>query len=111
MDKRGGKHICANCQSRFYDLNRPDAKCPTCGKGVVTRPQTKVARAKISKQAGPAAKGNSPICVAGYLETDKDKEGTSLKTLAGAKRRVTNLDRPDLVGRYILAAAKFHQNI
>jgi uncharacterized protein (TIGR02300 family) len=26
----GNKHICPNCQAKFYDLNRRPARCPKC---------------------------------------------------------------------------------
>jgi uncharacterized protein (TIGR02300 family) len=26
----GNKHICPNCQAKFYDLNRQPARCPKC---------------------------------------------------------------------------------
>ena len=27
----GRKFACHNCGTKFYDLNKPDAKCPKCG--------------------------------------------------------------------------------
>ena len=27
----GRKYACHNCATKFYDLNKPDAKCPKCG--------------------------------------------------------------------------------
>lgn len=27
----GRKYACHNCGTKFYDLNKPDAKCPKCG--------------------------------------------------------------------------------
>lgn len=27
----GRKYACHSCSTKFYDLNKPDAKCPKCG--------------------------------------------------------------------------------
>jgi uncharacterized protein (TIGR02300 family) len=27
----GHKHVCSQCQTKFYDLNKPDPACPRCG--------------------------------------------------------------------------------
>lgn len=32
----GSKHTCAGCESRFYDLAKSPAICPSCNKAVVT---------------------------------------------------------------------------
>jgi uncharacterized protein (TIGR02300 family) len=31
---RGGKHICASCATRFFDLNKQPAVCPKCNQKV-----------------------------------------------------------------------------
>ena len=31
MTKFGKKFTCWKCTTKFYDLNKPDAKCPKCG--------------------------------------------------------------------------------
>lgn len=31
MSKHGTKHTCWSCGTKFYDLNRPEPKCPKCG--------------------------------------------------------------------------------
>ncbi len=28
---RGAKHACPECQTKYYDLKRPDHVCPRCG--------------------------------------------------------------------------------
>lgn len=27
----GNKHVCYKCSTKFYDLKKPDPKCPKCG--------------------------------------------------------------------------------
>jgi len=31
MSKFGKKFTCWSCATKFYDLNKPNAKCPKCG--------------------------------------------------------------------------------
>lgn len=31
MPELGDKHICADCETKYYDLGRADATCPKCG--------------------------------------------------------------------------------
>jgi hypothetical protein len=31
MSKFGRKFTCYSCSSKFYDLNKPNPKCPKCG--------------------------------------------------------------------------------
>ena len=30
-DNKGKKHICRNCSTKFYDLNKKEVICPKCG--------------------------------------------------------------------------------
>jgi uncharacterized protein (TIGR02300 family) len=58
MDRseRGAKHICPECASKYYDLNKKVITCPTCGaKPIVVkvrrvaRPVEKAARTKFGR--------------------------------------------------------------
>ncbi len=42
----GLKRTCTGCQTRFYDLNRSPAPCPTCGKAFEIQQTTKGRRAR-----------------------------------------------------------------
>ncbi len=33
--KRGKKHICSKCETKFYDLGKLDIICPKCGNKVL----------------------------------------------------------------------------
>ena len=52
MAELGNKHTCDECETKFYDLGKPNAACPQCGK------ETPVETAKSSKtkRAAPAPK-------------------------------------------------------
>ena len=38
--KLGVKYVCFGCNSRFYDLNKPEPLCPKCGKDQRLKPKT-----------------------------------------------------------------------
>lgn len=40
MSKYGTKHTCWSCGTKFYDLGRPDPKCPKCGADPAEAPAT-----------------------------------------------------------------------
>jgi uncharacterized protein (TIGR02300 family) len=40
--ERGRRHICPECTTRYYDLNRSSVACPKCG---ATSPAPKLVRA------------------------------------------------------------------
>jgi len=42
--KLGTRYVCANCGTKFYDLNRPETKCPECG----TDPNAEATKPKAS---------------------------------------------------------------
>ena len=48
MDRsdRGKKHVCAECKTKFYDLNKKVVACPICG----AKPPDR----KAQKEAAPA---------------------------------------------------------
>ena len=31
----GKKHICSECSTKFYDMNKPTPECPKCGSQIV----------------------------------------------------------------------------
>ena len=40
IDERGKKYVCSNCNTKFYDLNKIEVKCPKCGTLQVTKKET-----------------------------------------------------------------------
>lgn len=51
MADLGEKHICGDCDTRYYDLGRPDATCPKCGS--VNRVDEEVALASTLGRRSP----------------------------------------------------------
>ena len=48
-DNKGNKHICKNCSTKFYDLNKKEVICPKCGTKIVADNLTKVSKDEIIK--------------------------------------------------------------
>ena len=42
----GNKHVCQNCEARFYDLRKEPAVCPSCGTQVDTKARSSGRKAK-----------------------------------------------------------------
>jgi hypothetical protein len=38
VSKLGTKYTCWSCATKFYDLNKPDPKCPKCGSDPAAQP-------------------------------------------------------------------------
>jgi hypothetical protein len=55
MSKFGKKFTCWKCSTKFYDLNKPGAKCPKCGANPEDDPN------KGIPQAAPAAFGDDVV--------------------------------------------------
>ena len=43
MSKFGNKYTCWSCGAKFYDLNKPEPKCPKCGEDPKAAPQSRAA--------------------------------------------------------------------
>ena len=56
----GRRYTCFSCGCKFYDLNRPEAICPRCGKDQIDdpSPDPRVAAMAASKKAKAAAAAN-----------------------------------------------------
>ena len=57
MSKFGKKFTCWKCSTKFYDLNKPSAKCPKCGANPEDDPNKGV------PQAPPASFGEDAVDV------------------------------------------------
>jgi uncharacterized protein (TIGR02300 family) len=51
--ERGAKHTCPRCQTRFYDLRRPQTLCPRCGADPVAEAAAMRAARPSRKKAAP----------------------------------------------------------
>ena len=54
---RGNKHVCSNCNTKFYDFNKEKIMCPNCGTEVLIKKEnlnlpnnSKVKNEKIDKE-------------------------------------------------------------
>ena len=45
----GKKHICSECSTKFYDMNKPTPECPKCGSQIVISRKPRVGRPPLSK--------------------------------------------------------------
>ena len=45
----GKKHICSECGTKFYDMNKPTPECPKCGSQIVISRKPRVGRPPLSK--------------------------------------------------------------
>ncbi len=54
--KLGDKHICLNCEARFFDLGKNPAVCPKCGtEAVAEKPKKKRSQKAKAEEAAAAA--------------------------------------------------------
>lgn len=49
---KGTKHVCPECESKYYDLNKSDPVCPKCGAKPNTTPLLKSRPLPPRKAAG-----------------------------------------------------------
>ena len=75
MADLGEKHICADCDTRYYDLGRPDATCPKCGG--VNRVDEEVALASTLGRRSPrrpSPQADEPDEATSEDEDEEDEE-------------------------------------
>ena len=46
----GKKHICSDCSTKFYDMNKPTPECPNCGSQVLISRKPRVGRPPLSQK-------------------------------------------------------------
>jgi hypothetical protein len=52
--KLGQKWVCYSCQAKFYDLQKPDPRCPKCGADQRQSPAFEKPKRTRAKKAAPA---------------------------------------------------------
>ena len=57
----GNKFVCFKCQTKFYDLKKPDPLCPKCGADQRESPALKPAREGRRSRSAPKAAVIAPI--------------------------------------------------
>ncbi len=74
--KLGGKHLCSNCETRFFDLGKNPPVCPKCAtEAPVIKPKPKPKKSKAAEKAELAAK----ILAADAAAAAKEKEAEETK--------------------------------
>jgi hypothetical protein len=108
--KLGQKWVCYSCQAKFYDLQKPDPKCPKCGADQRQSPAFEKPKRTRGKKASPppapkkAVKPPPPIEESEDLDTPIDPEDLEFEDIeldepagagAGAVAEPAEMDEPD----------------
>lgn len=73
--KLGKKHICLNCEARFFDLGKTPVVCPKCGTEVVVeKPKKKRSKKAKTEEAAAAALAEEKASNAPAAEDDDEDE-------------------------------------
>lgn len=85
--KLGTKHVCGHCSTRFYDMNKADARCPKCETSLeaMPRPGTSAVADKILQQP-KAKRGDEVIHLAEAHHHDEDFADVGNDLVAGTAR-------------------------
>ena len=49
IDNRGIKHLCSNCGTKFYDLNKQEVFCPKCNTKIDNKKEYSKEKKTITK--------------------------------------------------------------
>ncbi|MEG9861656.1 MAG: TIGR02300 family protein [Parvularculales bacterium] len=66
----GHRHICPQCSTKFYDLNREPAACPKCGQKV-KRPHVVASRSAVASKP-PMTEDDALDRALDDIDTDDD---------------------------------------
>lgn len=89
LPDRGEKHVCLRCQTRFYDLKRPQLICPRCGADQVEE-AAKIAAATPKKKSRAKA---APV--AAPKEEEKNEEELAEEAEAELPEKELDEDEDD----------------
>ena len=75
MDKtlRGNKHVCSNCNTKFFDFNKEKIVCPRCNTEVTTKKENIIISDKIATKES-SKKIDSEISLEENVGFDDDLE-------------------------------------
>ena len=104
----GQKWVCYSCQAKFYDLQKPDPKCPKCGADQRQSPAFEKPKRTRAKKAAPppapkkAVKPPPPIEEGEDLDTPIDPEDLEFEDIeideggvAGAAAEPAEIEEPE----------------
>jgi uncharacterized protein (TIGR02300 family) len=89
---RGEKHLCPQCQTRFYDLKRPKVVCPRCGADPLVAAAL-AAASKKKKRASPKPVAVQPQASASDDDDSANEEPASEE---GVEEADSDEDDPEL---------------
>ena len=79
----GKKHICSECSTKFYDMNKPTPECPKCGSQIVISRKPRVGRPPLSKNkmatVEVSKEENIPINKKNELESSLDNKSPQIE--------------------------------
>jgi uncharacterized protein (TIGR02300 family) len=84
----GRRFTCFSCACKFYDLGRPEALCPKCGKDQIDDPAPDPRVAAMAASKAAAKKAKAEAAVVPEAKEAKAKE-------AKAKKATEELAEPD----------------
>jgi hypothetical protein len=106
--KLGQKWVCYSCQAKFYDMQKPEPRCPKCGADQRQSPAfEKPKRTRGKKAAAPPApkkapKPPPPVDEAEDLDTPIDPEDLEIEDIeidepggAAATSEPAEIDEPE----------------
>jgi len=105
--KLGQKWVCYSCQAKFYDMQKPDPKCPKCGADQRQSPAFEKPKRSRAKKPTPAPAKKvvkpppPPIEEGEDLDTPIDPEDLEFEDIeldepaAGVTAEATEIEEPD----------------
>ncbi|HTO07120.1 MAG TPA: FYDLN acid domain-containing protein [Myxococcota bacterium] len=104
--KLGQKWVCYSCQAKFYDMQKPEPRCPKCGADQRQSPAfEKPKRTRAKKAAAPApkkaVKPPPPVEESEDLDTPIDPEDLEIEDIeiddpgAGATAEPAEIEEPE----------------
>jgi len=70
----GKKFTCYSCSTKFYDLNKPEKKCPKCGADQLAKPAIKSRMAAIRQSEYDVEDEEDPVVEEELLEETEELE-------------------------------------
>ncbi len=74
LNPLGKKHTCYACGKKFYDLNKPQAICPSCGADQKSKPAQKFRAAKMRYSEFEVGEEEGVVPLDEELEFEEDVE-------------------------------------
>lgn len=72
----GAKHVCENCDLKYYDMQRTPIACPSCGeKAVIVTARPRRSRGAVKPEAeAPPSKGSDAVATDAKVAEDGNND-------------------------------------